>query len=115
MPEGRCAVAELAQLWAERVGDARLEPAVGARAHAAENDAATPRLAERAVDPVDAPDREHVRGVAAADVDHVLLSQVFGGILRHPEQRQVTRVAVTRDEGLVEADDPFRVLCACCR
>src|SRR5436853_411474 len=64
-------VAQAAQR-AVRVGDAGLEPAQRAGAHPAQDDPRLPGLAQRRVDAVGAPDREHVHGVAAADVDHVL-------------------------------------------
>ena len=59
-----------------------------------------------------APDREHVRGVAAADVDHVLARHVLRRSLGHAEQRHVARLAVARRELLVEADDPLGLLAA---
>src|SRR5206468_1237399 len=65
----------VARLRAERVGDAVLEPADHPGAAAAEHDALLPRLAEDRIEAVDAPDREHVRRVAAADPDDVLLER----------------------------------------
>ena len=46
-----------------------------------------PRLSERAVDPVDAPDREHVLGVAAADVDDVLVEQETLDVVEGPNEQ----------------------------
>ena len=66
------AVAHPLELRAERVGHAGLEPADHSGAHARQDRALLPRLAQQRVETVDAPDREHVRGVAAADDDHVL-------------------------------------------
>jgi hypothetical protein len=44
---------------------------------------------------VESPDRQHVRGVAAADVDHVLLEQErIDGLAGADEQRQVARLGL---------------------
>ena len=87
--------------------DPVLEPAHRAGAHAAEHDAALPRLAQRLVEPVDAPDREQVREAPAADVDHVLGEQVLARVHRvgaEPEQREV-REPPEPAERAVEAVD----------
>ena len=67
--------------------------------------AALPGLAQRPVDPVDAPDREHVRRVAAVDVDHVLLRRRAPQALGHPEELQMARLARATAKRVVEALD----------
>ena len=85
---------------AERVGHARLEPADHPRAAAGEDDALLPGLAQDRVEPVDAPDREHVRGVAAADPDHVLGERQLPEVLRRPrEELEVPELAPCRGSG----------------
>ena len=100
-------VAERAQPRAERVGHRVLEPAVRARAPAGEDGAALPGLAERDVDAVHAPDDEHVRGVAAADVDHVLARDLLRGILRHAEELEMGRLARAAPKRVVERVEVF--------
>src|SRR5581483_4899248 len=65
-------VRERGKLRPERVGDTCLEPADHPGAPAAEEDAALPRLPQHRIEAVRPPDGEHVHGVAAADVDHVV-------------------------------------------
>ena len=65
-------VAHPGELGPERVGHAGLEPADHPRAPAAEQHTGLPGLAQERVEAVHAPDREHVRRVAAADEDRVL-------------------------------------------
>jgi hypothetical protein len=57
----------------ERVGHRLAEPAVHPGADPAQHDAGRPRLREHGVEAVRAPDGEQAGGVAAADVDDVLL------------------------------------------
>src|SRR5205823_5780944 len=65
-------------------------PADHPGADAAENDAALPRLSHRAIHAVQPPDCEQVRGVSAADVDHILLEQMFDRIARiATKERQI--------------------------
>src|SRR5260370_6986068 len=68
-------IAEAREVEAERVGHRGFKPANGAGADPGENDALIPGFAKDAIDAVGAPDCEHVRGVAAPDVDHILLEQ----------------------------------------
>src|SRR5438874_1983038 len=65
---------------AERIGHAALKPADHSRAHAAQDGAASPRVAQRAIDAMNAPYRKHVRGISAADVDHILPQQMLARI-----------------------------------
>ena len=62
-------VGKTVELDRERVGHARLEPAVRAGGDAAEHRAALPAVAQGLCRRLEPPDREHVRGVAARD-DH---------------------------------------------
>ena len=90
---GSRAVAHPLELRAERVGHARLEPADHPGAPAGEDDAGFPGLAEDPVEAVHAPDREHVRRVAAADEDDVVrereLAQVCGRPRIERERRDI--------------------------
>src|SRR5256714_7326831 len=96
---------ERRELDPERVGHAGLEPADRAGAHSREHDPTLPGLAEDPVDAVDAPDREHVRRVPAADVDDVLGEQEVTDVQpRPPEQLEMRRLGAL-SERLVEADD----------
>ena len=59
------------------------------------------------VDAVDAPDRKHVRRIAARDEDHVLRKQVFAHVSpRHAEELEMGGLAANGRECLVEEDDP---------
>ena len=60
--------------------DAVLEPAHRACALAADQDPLLPALAQDAVEPVGAPDREQVDHAAPAGVDHVLGQQVLAHV-----------------------------------
>src|SRR5207247_2120426 len=87
-------VAQVSQVEAEGIADRALEPAVHAGAHAAQHHAVVPRLAQRLVHAVHAPDGQHVRGVAAADVDDVLIADERPPLhaARGAEQLQVRRL-----------------------
>jgi hypothetical protein len=62
------------------------------------------------VEPVDAPDREHVRGVAPADEKHVLSERELAQVVARPrEERQVRQLALPAPL-LVEVDDRVRPL-----
>src|SRR6187200_1737407 len=67
--EDRESVVQRVERRSERVRDARLEPAVRAGTPAAEHRASPPGGSELVVDAVDAPDGQHVRGVAAGNED----------------------------------------------
>ena len=94
------------ELRPERVRDALLEPADHPGARAPEHVPCSHASRISCVDPVHAPDREHVRGVAAADADRVLreheLAQV-GRRIREREQR--ARLGAAR-EAVVEHRRP---------
>ena len=69
------------------------------------DDAALPRLAERLVDTVEAPDGEHVRGVAAADVDGVRGEDLLADPLPLGLPKSSTwRCSRERAERIVEGD-----------
>jgi hypothetical protein len=102
--------AELAQAWPIRIGDGVLEPAVRARAPAGEDGTAFPGLPKCQVDAVHTPDREHVRRVAAADVDHVLRGDLCRGIFGRPEQLEMRRPAGAVAECVVEALEVLRLV-----
>ena len=88
------------------VGDPALEPAQRPGRHAGHHHARLPGLAQDRVDAVRAPDREHVDGVPAADVDDVLGEQVGAHVAPVArEERQVGRARTLRRERGVEADD----------
>src|SRR5439155_4027618 len=99
-------VAQVSQVEAEGIADRALEPAVHAGAHAAQHHAVVPCLAQRLVHAVHAPDGQHVRGVAAADVDDVLIADERPPLhaARGAEQLQVRRPRAAR-ERLIEEDD----------
>ena len=82
-PRQEAEAVHLLQLRAERIRDARLEPADPAGARTAQHDAGVARLREERVHAVHPPDREHVRRVAAAHEDQILVEhrrpQVLGG------------------------------------
>jgi hypothetical protein len=101
----RQAVVERIQSRAERIRDAALEPAVGTGARPSEDGAALPRLPQRDVDAVNAPDRNGVRGVSTADVDHVLRRQMSHGVVGHAEEPKAAGFAVPAGEGLEERRD----------
>src|SRR5438132_11773773 len=61
------AVAQTAELGGERIGRAALEPADAARRPAGEDGAGVVCGADRAIDAVQPPDREHRRGLAPTD------------------------------------------------
>ena len=90
----------------ERVGHARLEPAVGARTHTSQDGAALPRRPQCLVDSVQSPEREGVRRVPAGYVDHVLGRELLGRAVQDPEEPQTTGLAVAGGEGLEERGDP---------
>ena len=99
---GTVRVGEKAEAVAERVelvlvvgvGGAALEPAEGARAAAAEDDAGLPGLAQCGVDAVDAPDGEHVRRVASQDEDDVLADEELADVAhRAVEELEVRGLA----------------------
>ncbi len=46
------------------------------------------------IDAVKPPERKRVRGVAARDVDHVLVGELLGWSLRRSKQPEATRLAV---------------------
>ena len=79
-------------------GDALLEPAHRAGALARDQDPLAPALAQDAVEPVGAPDREQVDHAAAADVDHVLGQQVLADVDRSLPRRnsEIARRARSR-------------------
>jgi hypothetical protein len=79
-------VAHPLQLRAERVRDARFEPADHPGTPPRQHRPRLPGLAEQAIEAVDAPDREHVRRVATADEDHVLLADELFEVLRGPRE-----------------------------
>jgi hypothetical protein len=67
-----------------------------------------PRLAHHAVDPVGAPDHEHVQHAPAADVHDVLVEQVAAQRHRaapEAEQGEMRRLARFVREGGVETED----------
>ncbi len=79
------AVVEAVELRGERVGHACLEPAVGARRDAAERHSVLGGLPQRLVDAVKAPDREHVRRVAAGHDDDVGRGHALRRTVGYPE------------------------------
>src|SRR5205814_5810285 len=72
--------------------------------------ASFPRGPQGEIDPVETPDREHVRGVAAADPDDVRLRDAFGGLPRRPEQLDMKRIARVAEGTLVERDNAPRIV-----
>src|ERR1051325_1087205 len=92
------AVVERAQRTAEGVGETVLEPAVRAGADAAEERAIVAGLFENRIEAVHAPDREHVRRIAAADVDDVVpqheRAEIAHGAVEEPEVRAAREGAV---------------------
>jgi hypothetical protein len=90
---------------AEGIGGAAFEPADRAGGPPGEDDAVIPGAAQDPVQPVDAPDGKHVRGIAAADVDRVLVEQkplqVEHGAV---EESEMAGVGAT-GEGAVEQHD----------
>ena len=68
----RSAVAQWTELERERVGDSRLKPADATGRPSGQDRPAAVRAAKRSFHAVHAPDREHVRGVPAADHDDIL-------------------------------------------
>ena len=99
------AVAQTTRRDTEGVGYRGFEPANGTRADAHEHNAGLPRLAKDGVDAMNSPDREHVRRIAATDVDHVLVEQV-GAKIRNvsAEEREIRRSTVHLRECAVELD-----------
>src|SRR5258706_3425603 len=96
-------IVERAELRRERVGDPGLEPADAAGRPAGEDRAGGIRVAQRAIDAVQPPDREHVRGVAAADHDDVLLPDAIRATRRlEVEEQQMRRLAVEPGHRLIE-------------
>ncbi len=78
------AVLQAFEVRPERVRHTRLEPADHPRAPAAEDDPALPGLAEDRVEPVHAPDGEHVGRVAASDVEDVPGERVLAQVGARP-------------------------------
>jgi hypothetical protein len=72
-------IVELAQR-AERIGDARFEPADHSGAEAAENNTLVISAAHGLIEAVQAPDRQQIGGVSAADVDDVLIEKQLAGV-----------------------------------
>ena len=100
------------QALPERIGRPGLEPAQRPGRLPGHHGPRFPGTPQRPVDAVDAPDREHVLRVAAADVDDVLLAQEGIDVVDGPvEQREVARLRAAR-EGVVEAGDIGRRLTA---
>jgi len=99
-------VTQPGQVDAEGIADRALEPAVHASAHAAQHNAVVPRLSQRLVHAVHAPDGQHVRGVATADIDDVLLADERPPLhaAGSAEQLEVRR-ARAAGERLIEKDD----------
>ena len=96
------AARERGEVRPERIGGPGLEPAQGSGRHAGHHDAGLPRPAQRPIDAVDAPDRHHVLGVAATDVDHVLVEEEGLDVFDGPdEEREVARLRAS-GEGRVE-------------
>ena len=98
-------VGEAVELDRERVGHARLEPAVGAGRDAAEHGAALPAVAQGPVNAVEPPDREHVRGVASRDDDHVCGRDLLRRLLGNAEGEGDVRRARPRPPGALEGLD----------
>src|ERR1700733_12115118 len=100
------AVVEGAIRHAKRIRQAVIEPAYRARADAGHHDARFPRRAQNFVESVQAPDYEHVRSTAAADVDHVLIHhERFEVADVSREEGQMSRGGARRRERLVKAPD----------
>ena len=99
------AVVERVERDRERVGHTAREPAVRSGAHASEHRSALPGRAKRAVETVEAPDGERVRGVAARDIDHVLARQLLDRLVGNAEQAQAAGLAVSARERLEERSD----------
>jgi hypothetical protein len=86
-------VAHRLQLGPERVGREALEPADAARRDAAHHDTGLPCAQHCPIDAMEAPDREHVRGVAAGDEDEVLVGEKPVDVRHGPrEEGQVARL-----------------------
>src|SRR5438552_2198891 len=100
------AVAHAGELRAERIRNAGLEPADHPGAPAHEHDAALPRVAQHLVEAVQTPDREHVRGVAAANENHVVLEREPAQVVRRPR----VEAELGRTEALVPVERPGGVV-----
>ena len=100
------AVVERLEVGAEGVGRRGLEPAVHPGADAAQHGAGGERLAQDRVEAVGAPHREQRRGVAAADVDDVLLEDEAAQVGHRAVEEARGRSGGSRGrEGAVEARD----------
>src|SRR5262245_51362758 len=87
----------------EGIGETLLEPADRAGAHAGEDDPRLPRLAQDFFHPPIFPDGNQALGVAAADINHVLIEQERTQIRRALEKSQNRRTATQLQNRRAEA------------
>ena len=103
------AVAERAEVRREGVGNSALEPTQTTRRPAAEHRALRVCVTQRALDAVKPPDREHVRGVSAANDDDVLGPDEGVDVVDHAvEQCEMARFAIHTGERLIEGEEVAR-------
>ena len=104
-------IVQRAELGCERVGDAGLEPADAAGRPPRQDRSRRIGVTQRAVDAVETPDREHVRGVAAADHHDVLLADERRDVLDLAvEEGEVRRLAVHPGKLLIEGQQVARAV-----
>jgi hypothetical protein len=108
-------VAHPKQIRTERVGHAGLEPADHARARAAQDCAGFPGLAQHPIDPMDAPDCEHVRRVAPTDEDQVRTNDPVAEIFGRPGVKDDVGRVGSPAESLVEDNGVVGVVGRCGR
>jgi hypothetical protein len=106
-------VAKRRQPAPERIRNPRFEPAHPAGADAAQDHAFSPCSRERLVHRMNTPDRQHLRCVPSANVNHVLLAEKLGQFGKGAlEERQVRRRTSRDVEGAIESRDVVVIIAA---
>ena len=92
-PRQEAKAVERQELVSNGISDPLLEPAERACAPTGKHNAGLPRFSENVWQSPFSPDRQHAAGIAASDINHILLQQVGSQIYRSAAKEQEMRGA----------------------